>query len=322
VPTVTVITRRTGWERGVLTPRKSAQSTDCPILGGGLGSSWSIAPGTRISAFGARVPPGLSPGWAAVYRVASLSLCENCGAALVMEAAECAYCRRPNPYFQQREQVRQQAADEAAQAARRQHERLVDRKANYALVFAVVGLLCCLFPIPGIIAVVVGRRALALARTYGVREPTKATLGVVLGLIPLPVAALFYGWVIVREIERAERIEELEAQVAAPSQAQVLQVATACELAELRLLRDGLEGHTGGSFEGFECAGRFTVAGDRATLDDFTFNQTDAGRASLRVCFTRGTRWALSGFRKTATCDAPEDGPLIVERRGRGDQDD
>lgn len=239
-----------------------------------------------------------------------------------MEAAECAYCRRPNPYFREREQARRQAANDAAEATRREHEQLVDRKATYALVFAAIGLVCCLFPIPGIVAVVIGRRALSLARTYGIREPTKATLGVVLGLIPLPVAALFYGWVIVREIERAERIEELEAHVAAPSQAQVLQVATACELAELRLLRDGLEGHTGGSFDGFECAGRLTVTGDRATLEDFTFNQTDAGRTSLRACFTRGTRWALSGFRKAAACDAPEDGPLIVERARRSSLDD
>jgi hypothetical protein len=239
-----------------------------------------------------------------------------------MEAAECAYCRRPNPHFQQLEQARQQAANDAALAARREQERLVDRKATYALVFACVGLLCCLFPIPGIIAVVVGRRALALARSYGIQAPTKATLGVVLGLIPIPVAVLFYGWVIVREIERAERIEELESLVTAPSRAEVLQVATACELAELRLLRDGLEGHTGGSFDGFECAGRLTVTGDRATLDDFTFNQTDAGRASLRVCFARGTRWALSGFRKAAACDAPEDGPLIVERTSRPSLDD
>jgi len=196
-----------------------------------------------------------------------------------------------------------------------EQERLVDRKATYALVFATLGLFCCLFPIPGLVAVVVGRRALALSRTYGLREPTKATLAVVLGLIPLPVAALFYGWVIVREIERADRIEELEVHTSAPAQAQVLQVATACELAELRLLRDGLEGNTGGSFEGFECAGRLTVSGDRATLDDFTFSQTDAGRASLRVCFTRGNRWAISGFRKAATCDAPEDPPLLVDKR-------
>ncbi len=235
-----------------------------------------------------------------------------------MEAAECAYCRRPNPYFREREQARREAADDAARAARREQELLVERKATFALVIAVVGLLCCLFPIPGIVAVVVGRRATALARSHGVQEPTKATLAVVLGLIPLPVAALFYGWVIVRELERAERVKELEAHTSAPSSAEVLQVATACELAELRLLRDGLEGHTGGSFDGFECAGRLSVSGDRASLDAFSFNQTDAGRTALRVCFTRGTKWAVSGFRKTASCEAPEDGPLLVDKRKAG----
>lgn len=236
-----------------------------------------------------------------------------------MEAAECAYCRRPNPHFVQREQARQQAASDAAQAAKREQEHLVDRKATYALVFAAIGLLCCLFPIPGVVAIVLGRRASSLARAYGIQEPTKATLAVVLGLIPLPVAALFYGWVIVSEIKRAERIEELEGRVSAPSQLEVLQVATACELAELRLLRDGLEGHTGSGFDGFECAGRLTVTGERASLDAFTFNQTDAGRASLRVCFSRGTKWAVTGFRKAAACDAPEDGPLIVEKRRDSD---
>ena len=244
-----------------------------------------------------------------------MSLCENCGAALVMEAAECAYCRRPNPHFQLQEQARQQALSDAAQAEKRERARRVDSKATYALVFAVLGLLCCLLPIPGIVAVVLGRRSVSLARSHGIAEPTKATLAVVLGLIPIPVAVLFYGWVIVREIERAERIEELEVHVSAPSQAQVLQVATACELAELRLLRDGLEGHTGSGFDAFECAGRLTVSADRASLDDFTFNQTDAGRTSLRVCFARGTKWAVSGFRKQASCEAPEDAPLLVEKR-------
>lgn len=235
----------------------------------------------------------------------------------MIEAAECAYCRRPNPHFHRREQARQQAATEAAHAAKFEQERLVDRKATYALVFAALGLFCCVFPIPGVVAVVVGRRALALSRSYGIREPTKATLAVVLGLIPLPIAALFYGWVVVREIERAERIEELEMRTAAPAQAEVLQVATACELAELRLLRDGLEGNSGSAFDGFECAGRLTSAGGRATLDDFSFNETDAGRTSLRVCFTRGNRWTVSGFRKNASCDAPEDPPLLVDERAK-----
>lgn len=243
-----------------------------------------------------------------------MSLCENCGAALVIEAAECAYCRHPNPHFQQREQARQQALSDAAEAEKREQARRIDRKATYALVFAVLGLLCCLLPIPGIVAVVLGRRSSSLAQLHGIQEPTKATLAVVLGLIPIPVAVLFYGWVIVREIERAERIEELEVHVAAPSQVEVLQVATACELAELRLLRDGLEEHTGSGFEAFECAGRLTLNGDRASLDDFTFNHTGAGRTSLRVCFTRGTKWAISGFRKQASCDAPEDAPLLVEK--------
>ena len=235
----------------------------------------------------------------------------------MIDAAECAYCRRPNPHFHQREQARQQAATEAERAAKLEQERLVDRKATYALVFAVLGLFCCLFPIPGVVAVVIGRRALSLSRTYGLREPTKATLAVVLGLIPLPVAALFYGWVAVSEIERAERIEELEARTLAPAQAQVLQVATACELAELRLLRDGLEGNTGSAFDGFECAGRLTVTADRATLDDFAFKETDAGRTALRVCFARGHRWAVSGFRKKASCEAPEDPPLLVGKRAK-----
>jgi hypothetical protein len=231
-----------------------------------------------------------------------------------MEAAECGYCRRPNPFFGQRAEAQAREANEAERAARREDARLVDRKATFSLVFAVLGLVCCLLPVPGIVAVVLGRRANSLARAKGVQEPTKATLGIVLGLIPLPVAVLFYGWVIVREIERSERIEELEVSTAASGVSQSLSAATACELAELRLLRDGLEGHTGGGFEDFECAGRLSVAGDRATLDDFGFNQTDAGRVSLRVCLSFGTRWTVSGFRKSAACAEPEDGPLLKKR--------
>jgi hypothetical protein len=251
-----------------------------------------------------------------------LSLCENCGAALVVEAAECAYCRRPNPSFAQRAEAQVKAASDAEQAARREQERLVDRKATFSLVFGVLGLLCCLLPVPGVVAVVLGRRANSLARAKGLVEPTKATLGIVLGLIPLPVAVLFYGWVIVREIERSERIEELEGRTAASAVAQNLSVATACELAELRLLRDGLEGRTGTGFDGFECAGRLSVAGDRATLDDFGFNQTDAGRVSLRVCLSFGTRWTVSGFRKTAACAEPEDGPFVTKKKGLDFDDD
>ncbi len=175
------------------------------------------------------------------------------------------------------------------------------------MIWSALGLLCCLIPLFGIVGIVMALRARKMARKYGLVIPTTATIGLVLGAFSLLASVFSYTFIVLQEIKRADRIDQLESKVGAQALAQQLAPETACDLAELRLLKDGIGSVSGGSVEEFECTGKLQQNGDTAVLDDYSFDWTSHGRRHVKVCYRRGTRWTATGFRSTASCEEAED---------------
>jgi len=258
--------------------------------------------------------------------------CQQCGAALAPGATQCGYCGAvtalAHDLSQQAHAQQQHFAYQQHQAAlhhqvARQHEAKasIDRTALHSLIWSALGLLCCLIPIFGIVGIVMALRARKMARKYGLVIPVTATLGLVLGMLSLLASVFSYTFIVFQEIKRAERIEVLESKVATSAAAEQLATETACQLAELRLLKDGIGSASGGSVEEFECAGKVQQHGDSAVLDDFSFHRSNYGRHHVKVCYRRGARWSAAGFRVTHTCDEPDDtGALFPDEAKNADR--
>ncbi len=243
--------------------------------------------------------------------------CQKCGAALTAGATVCSYCGSAThlahdlvrqAHVQQQQLAYQQHQAQLHREVARQHEAQasIKRTAMHSLIWSLLGLFCCLIPVFGVVGIVMALRARRMAKEYGLVIPATATLGMVMGAFALVASALAYTMVIVQELQRANRIDELEERIRAPATADALSSSTACDLAELSLLKDGIAGHSGSNLEGFECVGQLSQAATRAELDDYSFVLSNQ-RRHVRVCYKRGLRWAIVGFRVSATCAGPED---------------
>lgn len=245
-------------------------------------------------------------------------LCQQCGATLTPGATQCGYCGATTQlgheltrqaHAQQQHIAYQQHQVALQHQVARQHEAQasIARTALHSLVWSSLGLLCCLIPLFGIVGIVMALRARKMAKKYGLVIPTTATLGLVVGIVSLLASVFSYTFIVFQEIKRADRIEALESKLATPALAEQLTPEAACQLAELRLLKDGIGDVSGGSVEDFECTGKLQQEGDTAVLDDYAFQASSKGRAHVKVCYRKGTRWTATGFRKTAGCSEPDD---------------
>jgi len=245
-------------------------------------------------------------------------LCQQCGAALTPGATQCGYCGATTAlahdlsrqaHAQQQHLAYQQHQVALQHQVARQHEAQasITRTALHSLIWSSLGLLCCLIPLFGIVGIVMALRARKMAKKYGLVIPTTATLGLVVGAFSLLASVFSYTFIVFQEIKRADRIEELEVKLASAALAEHLTPEAACHLAELRLLKDGVGDVSGGSVEDFECTGKLQQEGDSAVLDGYGFQAGSKGRAHVKVCYRKGTRWTATGFRKTHTCDEPDD---------------
>jgi len=191
----------------------------------------------------------------------------------------------------------------------RQHDAKasIDRTALHSLIWSALGLLCCMIPVFGIVGIVMALRARKMARRYGLVIPVTATLGLVFGVFSLLASVFMYTFIVVQEIRRAQRIDALESRVETSARSERLTSETACDLAELRLLKDGIGSVSGGSLEEFECTGAVEQSGDSAVLSDYSFHRTNSGRYHVKVCYRRGTRWTADGFRIARSCSEYED---------------
>jgi len=244
--------------------------------------------------------------------------CQQCGAALAPGATQCGYCgaitRLAHDLSRQAQARDQHFAYQQQQVAlhhqvARQHDAKasIERTALHSLIWSALGLLCCMIPVFGIVGIVMALRARKMARKYALVIPVTATLGLVFGVFSLLASVFMYTFIVVQEIQRSQRIDALEARVEASARSERLTPETACDLAELRLLKDGIGSVSGGSLEEFECTGTVQQTGDSAVLDGYSFHRTNSGRYHVKVCYRRGARWTADGFRVDRSCNEYED---------------
>jgi hypothetical protein len=187
----------------------------------------------------------------------------------------------------------------------------VDSSATKALVFGLLGVVVCCFPL-SIAGILYGLQSKRLAERGGVPLPVTAAIGIglsVFGLLALLGFAVWFGHDM---MEVNERIDALKAKVAQTDAAPELAQTTACDLAELRILEDGYGGKDAIVIDGFECPGTVVYGrSDRAELTAISFHASSQ-RITVKVCFEKGARWSVASLRQTTACgDPPEPEPQL-----------
>jgi hypothetical protein len=223
---------------------------------------------------------------------------------------KCEYCGAASPHA-----VRAQQARSEADLAREEDEiqsaqKALDRSATTALVWSIIGLVVCCVPVPGIVAIVLGRRVRVRSAARGWVPASTASVAMALGAVNLCIFVAFFVLVAGEMRELDELKAQLHAQAEVGASAEVLAQPTACALAELRLLEDGWKKHRGNNTmaESFECDGKFEVQGDTGVLKDLSFKKNSKIRVILDACLVRGERWHIDRIVLAGTaCDAPPD---------------
>lgn len=241
---------------------------------------------------------------AAVYTEAGMK-CTACGAQLGPTVVTCTYCGATTPFGIQHQQVhhhhaahahavRLQAERDAAERKQQDAARSLKRTSDAAMFWGIGGLVLCCLLVPGAIAVVLGLRARKMGHKYDLVIPTSATLGLVLGLLGVLCGASFIAFTVVRGLQRDSEIAEIEQRLSGRLEQPALAHDQACLLAKRSLLLG--EYHNSDNVDLFDCDGKLTVQGEQATLDDVRFRLSST-RHTVRVCFERGARWRVTGFR-------------------------
>lgn len=264
-------------------------------------------------------------------RSEALVKCQKCGAEVAPGASNCGYCGAPTGYSHQAAWQAQQLQHYQAHqqhnvelhrdAARHQEAQAsLKRTARHALIWSILGLVCCLIPFFGVVGVVMALRARKMAKKYQLVVPVHATLGLVIGAFAVVASVFMYVMIIVQEVRLSGRIEELERKVGGRDAAVVLSPQVACYLAEIRVLKDGIGGRSGSSIDDVECNGRLETTAERAILHDFSLRvDSSSGRHYLKACFSRGVRWSVTGFRKSADCEEADDTEALFRDTQRRD---
>ncbi len=221
---------------------------------------------------------------------------------------KCGYCGVASPHAVRAQQARSQADLAREEDEIQSAQKALDKSATAALVWSIVGLVVCCIPIPGIVAIVLGRRVRIRSAARGWVPASTATAAMVLGAVNLCIFATFVVLVSNQMKELTELKAALHAKAEAGANAKALAQPTACALAELRLLEDGWQEHMGSNTmaETFECDGKFETQGDTGVLKNLSFKDTKKGRISLDACLLRGERWHIDRIVAAGTpCDAP-----------------
>lgn len=231
--------------------------------------------------------------------------CSRCGATIDPLALACPFCKLTTPAGvmaeeRRREEARVRAGYEAHASVHRQHaeHRRLMGTANQALVFSLLGIVLCCLP-TGIVGIVQGARARAMAKAANVPPPGRATVGLVLGIVSI-VSSI--GFIVFIELGVQEdkkvanaRIDAIEASVGARAANAALERDVACGLAEQYVLRNGFGGNRGYSIAGFDCPGRVRVtSGEAAELDTFRFTHGSSDKFETVACFKRGAKWFVA----------------------------
>jgi len=239
--------------------------------------------------------------------------CTTCTAPLKDVTEPCPFCGTLGPEAlaaKQAREAKQEAEQQAAQqraafsAAREraQAQGEVDQAGKRALWASLVGIgVCCFFPIGPILGVVFGLRSRRLAAQHGLLAPTSGTAGLAFGVFGLVLAVGLWIVAGVMQVKESGRKAELKRVI---GEAQVLDLKTACALAELETIVTHYQGYS--ALDDFECdhTGELEVDGDSAVLTGVHF--TNGGkRIELVGCFSHGSRWSVKQLRGDTDCLAP-----------------
>ena len=240
-----------------------------------------------------------------------MNKCEQCGATIDPMAMACPYCHLTTAagvIASQRGQAAAQAHAQWSAAVdfqkRQATETQILSAANQAIWMSIGGMILCCTPL-GIVGVVQAVRARSMATAQKLEIPGRATIGLVLGICScllsvgiITAAAISSS----HDTDRANaRIAELDKQIGTKAANATLDRAVACDLAEQTALRDGWDGHPGGSLEKIDCPGAFSQNATAAQLDDFGFNWTST-RYKTFACFKHGAKWYVEEL-SDAACD-------------------
>ena len=237
-------------------------------------------------------------------------VCQACGANLQPGSLSCPFCKTATPMAEQQAQEEALAharfESQQRETTKRTAETEVNRSATMALIWSLAGLLCC-FVFPSIVALVLAIRARKLAKERSVVIPGSATIALVLASVEIVALLGFTTWMVLDFRRVAHEREALQARVAQSAAAAKLDQPTACTLTHIALLTDGYQGHGATSIEDFDCPGKLTQTGDRASLEDVHF-KASTDKHIVTACFKHGARWIVDGFREGKSCTDPADG--------------
>lgn len=241
--------------------------------------------------------------------------CRHCSAPIADDAETCQFCgfitargvalkdaRAQREEAEARQRQGAQAAQ--AQAARASAQAEASRINQTALLWSIIGtVLCCIFPVGPVVGLIYGLKARGLGKTHGFSPP--------LGGMVVSVGGLLLGgslWVLVGVMGVKEETRKTELRKAIGS-AEVLDLQTACRLAELELLQTDYEGFD--VFSDIDCdsTGDLDLDGEEATLRDVRFIKSKE-RTPFVACFRRNsTHWVVKQLRADEDCDAPPPPP-------------
>lgn len=235
--------------------------------------------------------------------------CSTCNAPLADAAPSCPYCGALTPagsaehvakiQAEYAEKARaKQSAHEQAKAQASAADRRLESLSTHALVWSLVGPLVCCLPLGSGAAVVLGRKARALAASSGKPAPGRATAGVVLGAVGLALCLLTWGgvgWLLKAE---AARKAELRALLSREPQ-EALSLERACALVELELLETGYGEYS--VLDDFSCDGTVELRGAKAVLLDARVSK-GRERKAVFGCLERQGRWKVAQLRADAEC--------------------
>jgi len=238
-----------------------------------------------------------------------MSQCSRCGAGLAPDAVRCTYCGQATAFGVERARWQEQAAEQARMGAmsawyhaRAEHARTAVGAGRTSLVLGILSALLFCLPL-GVLPLVFGLRSRKLARQAAMDVPASAWVGLILGLATLlGFTALWTAAIIsVHEdtLANEDRVKQLESLVAAHAGDRVLGHDTACQLAELKVRKDGYRNDHDAP-KSFDCGGKLTTRDEHAMLEDFRFNLGPDFTAA--VCFKYGVRWYVDEVKDGPTC--------------------
>lgn len=227
--------------------------------------------------------------------------CAQCGAMIDPLAHACPYCRFTTPAGVAAHQHAQQQAQQQAQwAAHAQHVQFAAARARLAstatqaLVFGILGIVLFCTPL-GIVGIVQGFRARAIAREAHAPVPGTATAGLVLAILSLVTSIV--GIVLIDRSTQEDkakadaRAAAIEKRLGARMSASEIDRDTACGIVEAHLLREGYAGTAGYFLDDIQCIGKLQKTGPDTAEIDTIRAKNNSTKWEFRACLKRGGKW-------------------------------